>query len=90
MDKLGVRHHMLVAPLSPAKQEEWLTRAADDEAGSWTVSRLKKALEEGEDQPVTAWWLLVAVNDPSDQLALQAELEGAGRTCKAIEKRSKK
>lgn len=90
MDKLGVRHHMLIAPLEAAKQKEWLDRAADDEDGAWTVARLRQALMDGEDAPVNGWWVLVAANDPQDQLALQAQIEGMGRTCKAIEKRTRK
>jgi len=92
MDRLGIRHHLMVAAMSPEKQKEWLDKAAaDTEEASWTVARMRKALEEGEDAPVTAWWVLVPAESAEDQLALQTRIETEiGRICKAVERRGKK
>ena len=91
MDRLGIMHHLLVATFSPEKQKEWLDRAADDEEGSWTAARMKTALLEGEDMPVSAWWVLVPADSPEEQLSLQTLIEQqTGKVCKAIERRSKK
>lgn len=91
MDKLGIRHHLMVAAMSPEKQEEWLSKAAENEEGAWTVARMRKALENGADAPVTAWWVLVPAESAEDQLALQTRIEREiGRTCKAVERRGKK
>lgn len=89
MDKLGIRHHLLVAPLSPQRQDFWLGKAADSEDSPWTVSRLKKAIDDGSDGAVTAWWVLVAASSAEDQLALQNQLEQMGRQCKAVERRTR-
>jgi hypothetical protein len=89
MDKLGIRHHMLVAALSPGKQREWLNRAADALEGPWTVARLAKALKENGDSEPTAWWVLVATAGAEDQAALMAALEGQGRNVKAVTKRGR-
>ena len=91
MDRLGIRHHLLVAPLSPAKQIEWLNAAAnDEEADPWTVSRLAAALKEGEDMPPSSLWLLVQCDDIAMQNLLQSEMEQRGRSCKALSRRGKK
>jgi len=90
MDRLGIRHHLMVAALSPSKQEQWLTRAANDgEDDPWTVKRLSDAIESNEDLPVTAYWVLVLATSAADQHVLQAALEAQGRTVKALMRRSK-
>lgn len=91
MDRLGIRHHQLVAKLGPQQQVKWLTKAAaDDEAQPWTVKRLKDAMAAGEDLPITGYWVLVLANDLADQEALMASLETQGRTCKATVRRGRK
>jgi len=90
MDRLGIRHHMLVAGLSPGRQREWLNRAADDQDGPWTVARLAKALKENGDAIETAWWVLVATSGAEDQAALMSMLEGQGRSVKALTRRGKR
>lgn len=91
MDRLGIRHHLLVAALTPAKQKQWLTKAAaDNEEKPWTVKRLQDALKEGEDLPPAAYWVLVGANSVDDQLALQGQLEAQGRTCKALVRRERR
>ena len=91
MDRLGVRHHMLVAKsaFAPGKQREWLNRAADSEDEPWTVGRLKAALENGGDLEVTGWWVLVACNSAEDQARFVSEMVTAGRSAKATERRRK-
>jgi hypothetical protein len=91
MDRLTIAHHLLVAALSPSRQKHWLTRAADDaEEKPWTVGRLRAALQDGEDMPVTGWWCLVLCKDQGDQTAFQDAMEAQGRTCKAVMKRDRK
>lgn len=91
MDKLGVRHHMLVVTLSPGKQREWLNRAADPLDGDepWTVSRMAKAMLAGGDVPESAWWVQVLASSAEDQQALMQELMAKGRTVKALARRGK-
>lgn len=91
MDRLGVRHHMLVAVLTAKQQEYWLTKAAaDDEEEPWTVKRLKDAIEDGGDVLPTAWWVLVEAKNEDDQRALMETLEKQGRSVKATSRRGKK
>jgi hypothetical protein len=91
MDRLTIAHHLLVAALTPVKQRHWLKLASDDEMESpWTVARLRKALHDGEDAPITGWWCLVLCNDQADQSSFQTAMEAQGRTCKAVMKRGKK
>lgn len=91
MDRLGIRHHQLVAPLTPAKQRLWLTRAAaDEDEQPWTVGRLKKAMEEGEDLPVEKWYVLVQCPDGARQASLMDDLEAQGLSCKAVTRRARK
>lgn len=91
MDRLGIRHHMLVAPLTPERQKHWLDLAANDaEEKPWTVKRLQDALKENEDLPPTAFWLLVQCDDMAMQATLQAEMEARGRNCKALARRGQK
>jgi len=87
MDRLGVRHHMLVAPLAPSLQNKWLARAAaDNEEKPWTVQRLAAAMKDVEELPET-FWLLVAAKSEEDQAVLQEELSSKGRSCKAVVRR---
>jgi len=90
MDRLTIAHHLLVAALSPAKQRSWLAKAADDEGEPWTVSRLRKAIAEGEDAPISAFWVLVLCTSASDQETFMGQMETAGRTTKAVVRRSRK
>ena len=92
MDRLGVKHHLLVAALTPAKQRQWLTRAAaDEEEQPWTAARLKKALEEGEDLPVEKWFILVGpLTSGQVQSDLMDRLEAEGLSVKAIDRRRRK
>lgn len=90
MDRLGIKHHLMVAALTPDRQKYWLDRAADGDDGEpWTAARLAKAIKEGEDLAVVGWWVLVLANDEPDQRALMATLEGQGRTVKATNKRAR-
>jgi hypothetical protein len=90
MDRLGIRHHLAVAGLPPAKQSEWLNKAADSEDDPWTVQRFEQALKDGGDAPVTGWWLVVAAESQEDLVRLQTELENKGRVCKPALKRRKR
>lgn len=91
MDRLTIAHHLLVAVLTPARQKHWLTLAADDEMDQpWTVARLRKALQEGEDLPASAYWCVVLCADAGDQATFQAAMEAQGRTCKAVMRRERK
>jgi hypothetical protein len=91
MDRLGVRHHQLVAPLTEKQQIKWLTAAAaDNEEQPWTVARLRKAIEEGEDLPVTAFFLLVKCKSASVRDKLQKKLTEDGFDCKARDSRKRK
>jgi len=87
MDRLKVNHHLAVAPLSPLLQTKWLTRAAnDDEEKPWTVARLKAEMSgAGELKPT--YWLTVSADSEADQAELQAQMEAAGRSCKATVRR---
>ena len=89
MDRLGVRHHLLVATLSPEKQTMWLTRAAGDgeEQPAWKVRQLAAALNDEEPDVVASYWVLVLAASIEDQLTLQTELEAQGRTCKPLTRR---
>lgn len=90
MDRLGVRHHLVVAALTPAQQRKWLQKAAaDDEATPWTVKRLEDAIRENEDLP-QEYWLQVKTENVTDQTTLQEQLEAQGRVCRALVKRAKK
>lgn len=91
MDRLGVRHHQLVAPLTDKQQVKWLTAAAaDSEEQPWTVARLRKAIEEGEDLPVTAFFLLVKCKSASVRDKLQKRLTEEGFDVKARDSRKRK
>lgn len=90
MDRLGIRHHLLVATLSPGKQREWLNRAADALDGPWTVARLAKALRENGDAEETAWWVLVATAGADEQAALIERLSAEGKTAKAVTRRGRR
>lgn len=91
MDRLGVRHHMLVAPLSPKKQNEWLIKAcAFDQEEPWTVAKLKRAMEEGGDAPDTEFYVEVKVPNGTQQGELMDQLEQQGLACRAINRKTKK
>ena len=97
LDRLGIKHHMLVAAMAPAKQQEWLDRAANDGADDdgvprepWSASRLAKAIREGDDALPTALWVLVAASDEADQGALMAMLTSQGRSVKPVTRRGRK
>ena len=91
MDRLGIRHHFLVATLGPDRQAHWLTKAAaDGEDKPWTVRQLATAIKEGEDVLPSAFWVLVLATSISDQLTLQAQLESQGRSCRAVVRRARK
>lgn len=91
MDRLGVRHHMLVAPLSPAKQNSWLIKAcAFDQDEPWTVAKLKREMEEGGDAPDTEFYVEVKVPNGTQQGELMDQLEAQGLTCRAINRKTKK
>lgn len=91
MDRLGIKHHQLVAALGPAQQRKWLeAAAADKEDEPWTAARLRAAIAEGEDKPPLAFWVLVACESAEDQTALLAKMEHQGRTAKAVMRRKPK
>jgi hypothetical protein len=90
LDRLGVKHHMLVAALSAAKQKHWLDLAAADEHDRpWTAARLAAALKAGEDELPEAFWVLVSAANEQDQTSLQEQLERDGRSCKAVVRRKR-
>jgi hypothetical protein len=86
MDRLGVRHHMVVAHLTAAQQAKWLDAAADDDQ-PWSVARLKKALENGGDVAPSGWYVLVQCQSEIDQQSFLDKQTLDGRTCKAVTKR---
>lgn len=89
MDRLGIKHHLMVAALTPAKQRYWLGKAAaDDQEKPWTTARLKAEMTEAGD--VIEYWISVKAQDMADQSALMAEMESKGRPAKATVKRSRK
>jgi len=92
MDRLGIRHHMMVAKdeIPLGKRKYWLDKAADSEGEPWTVARMAKAVSAGEDLPITKLWVLVMASDLDDQVALMALLESQGRSVKAVTRREKK
>lgn len=90
MDRLGVAHHLEVAALSPALQSKWLTKAADDEnALPWTVARMRQEMKAGGQVKPTAWWVLVRCDNEGDQKKFMAQMEKAGRVCKATVRRER-
>lgn len=91
MDRLTIRHHMLVAALTADRQKYWLTKAAaDNEEEPWTVKRLRDAMMDGEDQLPSAFWVIVSATSETDQRQLMETLEAQGRTVKATVRRGKK
>lgn len=91
MDRLGIRHHQVVAPLAKSVQRKWLAKAAaDDEEKPWTVARLKAAIAAREPLVVTAYWILVKANSEDDQAMLMETLEAQGRSCRAVMRRRRK
>lgn len=90
MDRLTVRHHLLVAALAPSVQTKWLTKAAaDGEDRPWTVQRLQSALKASEDMTEETFWVMVAASSEEDQVALQEAMQAEGRSCKALVRRKK-
>lgn len=90
MDRLGVAHHLLVAPLAPAKQREWLTKAAADDTDlPWTVAHLRASLQAGEELKATGFWVLVACDSERAQRKFIDQMEKAGRVCKAVTRRER-
>lgn len=88
MDRLTIRHHLLVAALAPELQTRWLTAAAaDGEESPWTVARLKAAIEENEDLAPSALWVLVLVQNETDQNEFMAAMLAQGRESKAVMRR---
>ncbi len=91
MDRLGVRHHLLVSALSPTLQKKWLTKAAGaEDEKPWTVARLKAALQTGHDLPPEEFFVMVRVASAIAQNDLMETLEAQGLACKALVRRSKK
>lgn len=90
MDRLGVRHHLLVASLAAGKQKEWLDKAANDGGDPWTIKQLAEALDESGEAVDEAWWVLVAATSALDQSILVNNLTEQGRTAKALMRRGKK
>jgi len=90
MDRLGVRHHQVVARLEPARQRHWLSEAAaDGQENPWTVARLRAALKSGEDLPPTALVVIVTVKDEKQQQELMSRLTSEGYGCKPGQRRER-
>lgn len=88
MDRLTMRHHMLVAAMEPAEQRRWLTvAAADDEEQPWSVRRLAQAIMAQGTGATTAWWVLVEARSAADQAALLDRMTSEGRSAKAVTRR---
>jgi hypothetical protein len=90
MDRLTFTHHQEVAALPPLKQKYWLDLAADSEEEPWTVVRLRAAIRDNGDLPVTAWFVLVACTSAAHQSRVIRKLEGEGLTCKATVSRRRR
>ena len=90
MDRLTIRHHLLVAALAPSLQTRWLTRAAaDGEDRPWTVQRLQTALKASDDVTEETFWVMVAATSEEDQVMLQEAMQAEGRSCKALVRRKR-
>lgn len=82
-EDLSFEHHAEVAPLTPAKQTEWLAKAADD---NLTRDEMRSQIRQ-ETQPVKAtFWVVVSCTSASDQHALAERLELEGRSVKLTSK----
>lgn len=89
MDRLTISHHMAVARLPPSKQKAWLDKAADAEE-PWSVGKLKADIKANGDEVEVTYWVLVACTSEADQTDFKGQMELAGRTVKAVEKRGQK
>lgn len=83
MDRLGIKHHLIVAPLAPAKQKLWLDRAANDDGEPWTAAQLAQAIKDGEESlDGMAHWVVVLAANKKDAEGLMESLSAQGRTVK--------
>jgi len=86
MDRLTIKHHLIVASLTPTKQKEWLDRAANDSdplSEPWTCAQLAKALADGEASlGDLAHWVIVLARSEADAQGLLATFTEQGRTAK--------
>lgn len=87
---LTIKHHMVVAALPVAQQRKWLREALNNGGEPWTVARLKAAIRDGGDQPVTAWYILVDCGSQRKRDELLKQLELDGHTCRSVERRGRK
>jgi hypothetical protein len=90
MDRLGVRHHMLVAEKPPGIQREWLNRAADAADGPWTVARMGAEMKAGGVLVETAWWVIVATAGADEQAKLIARMQAEGLSAKPLVRRKRR
>jgi hypothetical protein len=90
MDRLGIRHHQLVAHLSATEQKKWLTRAANDDGEPWTVAQLAAALAGDDLLAEGSLWLLVGCETEEDRASLEQTMQAQGRATKAVAKRRRK
>jgi hypothetical protein len=87
MDVLEYSHHQVVARLAPKERDRWLLRAAEDDDQPWTVARLRQAVRQSADQPVTRWVLVIYCDSARARDALETEMTGRGFMCRPGEKR---
>lgn len=84
MDRLTIKHHLLVAALSAAKQKLWLDRAANDDGDEpWTSTQLRDAIVKNEEElSEQAFWVITMAKNEQDANGLVASMQAQGRTAK--------
>lgn len=88
MDRLGIKHHFLVANLSPSLQTKWLTRAAaDNDEKPWTYAKLKAAMDDAGELPML-YGVTAFAKSETDQAKMHDVLEANGWTAKTFVKRA--
>lgn len=86
---LDYAHHQAVAALAPKEQKKWLRQALGDGGAEehWPVTRLKAAIKDGGDAPVSEWFLIVGCGSEARREELRRDLELKGYRCKDNERR---
>lgn len=78
--KLSFFCHRVVAALPASDQKRWLKKAKDDGLDVETL-KLEVQAEQSPDRNAPCW-LIVSCASMKDRIALKAEMEKAGRSCK--------
>ena len=87
MDRLGVRHHLVVQSMPVDQQRYWLNRAAADaDEKPWSVQELIDAIRSEHGREESGWFVVARCNDRAAMEELLKELEGRGHSCRTIVK----